>query len=1459
MSTLAEKLKKRRREEQEIRGYANSSRWYTGLSNAISFLERAETATDPLSRFSDAWAVAYNLFMMHGEPGDEEFRRFNSWVSSVKDSPGVRHHFVTTGDPLILAFRQAVERVKNILLKPQGLQELQSWAGKGVSPEKACRYFFTITRDIRNTAFHPGFNPTAPVKKAIGAAADCLLPIVAAAVEATIEHPVPNTTGKATAYRFFLYPFLKNSDGFFSDYYLERLFPDEELGAFPEDQSKELFKQISKQSDAKGASLQTADGEGTLSDWLDPVLFSVLGINAISGVRVVTEDAVFQPNLVLPKAGASGHKAGAELKGKDAGKSLSCMIWTLPWRVSLDSVATEPPFTSLPITEVVHRALAASEVPWAIITNGRQLRLLSRVTSHKPRCFLEADLVALIDRRTDAQAGRAFRFLLGLFSGRCFTEVDAAGQSLLDRVAEGSDRHGKEIGDELKANVFSALQELGEGFLDYLRANPTATSEWRDRRAPGMSREKFLTSDVLLDDIYHESLSLMYRLLFLFYAESRELLPLDNELYQTYSLESIRDDVHSVQDDPDPKRFYAKGNSDLWTRLKELFGFLDKGWGNVIPPYNGGLFDPKKHKFLETFAVGDYYLARAIDLLSRTKPRIGQNRGEGRKKVTYRDLDVRHLGSIYEGILEYTAHIADQEYVILREGSGASATEQYVAATELNRNQREQFTAWAAAVQENPENPRIPRGCKVNGSIETGQYYLAFGGRDSKRKSSGSYYTPDYVVQYIIENTLGPLIRGECRPKPEQMSTDLEAIGWKQSPQDTGALNSSRILELKVLDPAMGSGHFLVAATEFLARAYRDALFSEGLAPDEVRADQEFIRYKRIIAERCIYGVDLNPMAVELAKLSMWLFTMDPGRPLSFLDHHLKCGSAVLGAWVSEVSREPELDSRGKPLFRDTAGQAGLFEHHFKSKLPLMLRDVFDITRRETLSIQDVEDKKTLERAIEDLKRPFGVVADTWTAGALGLWSGAYLSLLTNLDALSTSPITPDGPRVLHWELEFPEVWFDEDGSRRDDPGFDAVVANPPWGATVSSIQRSFLMARYADIIVRIPNSYMYFVRQSERLMRKTGAMGFVLPDTVLAQPETQLLRDRLSMHFDLTRVVNLGSGVFLGSDGAEPTAPSCILCMVSPALDRDIGVLDISSSDSLTKPIHLASKQIQLVPRQAYFNVLPVSRFLAADELPRKLAIAAKCYARGRASLGAIRNDFSQGITTGGDYAFVVSEGDAKGIESTALRRTITGSFIEPYALQPCPLFVIYTDATFDPANNPGAMAHLAQHKAALLRKVETVQGVRPWFALHRSRDRMKLASQKIVIRQTGDHLTAAIDRTGLFVLDSVYFITVLPQHESTYRLEIIEALLNSSAWNFLYRLLVQESGRVFPQVKASNVDLLPVPLASELADLVVAIAHKATKGQHEEWKKAVDQTVSRVLGLTPGEHAYMTDVLAG
>jgi hypothetical protein len=1108
--SIADKLKKRRREEQEIRGYASSSRWYTGLSNSITFLERAETGEDALGRFGDAWGAAYNLFMMYGEPGDEEFKRFNSWITEVKDHPTVRSFFQRgEANQELASFRSSIERVKGKLLKAQGQQELYAW-GTQKSPDKACRYFFSIIRDMRNTVYHPNFNPDiGPVKKALATAADCLVPLAAAAAEALIEKPVAGTTGRTTAYRFFLYPFLKNSDGFFSDYYLERLLPDEELGAFPEDQAREALKFITKQLEAKGAGLKQADSEETLRNWCEPSLFEVLKMKPSPGVRIVSEDAVFEPTLVLRRSGSSALRG--EYRGKEAAKDIAALVWILPWRSTLDAVSTDPAFESVPVTEVVHRALVRSDVPWALVTNGHHVRLLNKASAHRPRCFLEADLAAMVDRRGDSQAVRAFRFFLGLFSGPSLTEFDENGKTRLERVAIGSERHGKEIGDELKQNVYSALEELGEGFLDYLHSHPTELDEWRHRKATNLSRERFLASDDLLEDIYHESLSLMYRLLFLFYAESRELLPVDNEVYQTYSLEALRDDVHSVLDDPDPKVFFAKGRTDLWQRLKDLFKFLDKGWNNIIPAYNGGLFDPDKHEFLEHLAVGDHYLAHAVDLLSRTRPRAGQSRGEGRKKVTYRDLDVRHLGSIYEGILEYSAHIADQDYVVMRTGSGSGSAEEYKDVTELSRDERQQLKEWREALTENPDNPRLPRGCKVTGLKETGQYYLVYGGRESKRKSSGSYYTPDYIVQYIVENTLGPLIRGECRPQLEVLSAGVEQqlkkIGVPEGRRRTGALTSDEILQLKVLDPAMGSGHFLVAATEFVARAYREACIREGKTLGEAGAEQEFIRAKRIIAERCIYGVDLNPMAVELAKLSMWLFTMDPGRPLSFLDHHLKCGNAIIGAWVKDLGQLQKFDRSGKPVAAEETGQGNLFDQQFRKNLPLMLKDILGIMRKETLTAEDIKAKKMLDREVEKLKAPFRNVADTWLATFLGEHPGDYLTLLSNPRiAVDRRPAAATQLRFFHWELEFPEVFFSPEGEKHGDAGFNCVVGNPPWASlkgkhgirSFDERQLNFLFAK-VGVNSYMPNLFEAFCLRVTQLLAIRSTFAFVVPDRITA------------------------------------------------------------------------------------------------------------------------------------------------------------------------------------------------------------------------------------------------------------------------------------------------------------------------------------------------------------------------
>ncbi len=856
--------------------------------------------------------------------------------------------------------------------------------------------------------------------------------------------------------------------------------PDQELADFDDDALKETLKQLNRSHGQISPSLiPHTTVSPTLEQWCQPVLFPALGIEAQTGTRIVTESGIFEPAgvIALPEQAVQ-----AEYQGKAARRDLACLVWVLPWRSSnLDAIPAEQeqlseeesPFAGLTYMEIAQRSLLASDVPWGIVTNGCKLRLLSKGTAHKPRAFVEMDLEAVIQQRGTQEGKLAFRYLLGLFAGESFTVLDDKDRTRLDRVLQESDRHGQEISDELKQNVFRALEELGDGFLEYMKARPDEVTAF--------SAEYILEptpSDALLTEVYQESMSLMYRLLFLFYAESRDMLPMEDELYrETYSLEAIRDEIISVVDDPDPTQFFGKGSLALWGRLQELFALVEQGGlGNRIPAYDGGLFDPENHPFLVTFAVGDYYLARAIDLLSRTRPSKNRPRGEGRKKVTYRDLDVRHLGSIYEGILEYSAHIATEELAIMQRGAGGKKYEEYVGVSELKADELGQLAEYKAALAEDPENPRLPNRCKVAGVKEPGQYFLVFGGRESKRKSSGSYYTPDYIVQYIVENTLGPLVRGENR------EGDLH----------NKLLTAEEILELKVLDPAMGSGHFLVAATEFLARAYGEALIRAGRDDDGVMSEEEFIRYKRIVAERCIYGVDINPMAVELAKLSMWLFTMDKSRPLSFLNYQFKSGNALAGASLDNLEELP------------------LFEYHFKTKVPIMIGILFQILQRETDSIQDINAKKSLEIEIESLKKPFRKILDAWFEKLFNQSNHNYYAFLSDFNlAIDFQSKFSQDHNIFHWEISFPEIYFDENAQNLDCPGFDAVIGNPPYG--FHQIHGDSIKEYFRSFYKTIGGSfeqYFLFYERTLSLLKTGGIHGFIVPITWLTVPSAKKLRE---------------------------------------------------------------------------------------------------------------------------------------------------------------------------------------------------------------------------------------------------------------------------------------------------------------------------------------------------------------
>jgi hypothetical protein len=507
----------------------------------------------------------------------------------------------------------------------------------------------------------------------------------------------------------------------------------------------------------------------------------------------------------------------------------------------------------------------------------------------------------------------------------------------------------------------------------------------------------------------------------------------------------------------------------------------------------------------------------------------------------------------------------------------------------------------------------------------------------------------------------------------------------------------------------------------------------------------------------------------------------------------------------------------------------------------------------ETESIQDVAEKKAWEKAVKDTKAPFNRLANIWIKSNWDKPDGNYFNYLTDLSTINTSK-EEKSFKTFHWEIEFPEVWYEPSGQRKDIGGFDAICQNPPWGASYHQKTRTFLNKVFHDIIVRIPNSYIYFVGQASRLVKPGGSLGVVIPDTILAQPETEALRYHFKEMYTLNKVVNLGGGVFVQPDGSQPTAPSCIICLSKSQTKGKLDVLNLSPYAKEEKSSALKSATPEKIENSKYFD-LPGLKFLATNDLENKLNLFRKMYFPERVYFREIREDLSQGVTTGGDYAFVVNSSKIEYLflDSTHVKKTLTGSYIKPYTILDSPLRIIYANAEFDPSRNLEIMNHLDQFKSRLSNKSETKAGIRPWYRLHRQRDEKKLTSEKILIRQTGDRLIAAIDKEGIYILDSIYFITIKEEYLADYPLELIEAVLNSTAWNFLYVLLTQETGRVFSQVKAGNIDCLPLPHQSRLEAILNCLGRKE-KG----WQDKVDLQVSLAFDLNHDDHDLMKRLIS-
>ncbi len=740
---------------------------------------------------------------------------------------------------------------------------------------------------------------------------------------------------------------------------------------------------------------------------------------------------------------------------------------------------------------------------------------------------------------------RAFHSLLGV---RRFFGVSTDG-TLLALLKESANDQ-QEVTDQLGYQVREAVEVLVQSF-DALDKE----SNWS------------LLKGVKPTDLYDSALTIMMRLVFLFSAEERGLLHLGTALYDNnYAVSTLQEQLQEVADRHGEE--VLERRFDAWTRLLATFRAVHGGIRHqdlMMQAYGGSLFDPDRYPFLEGRTAGSAWRSMASEPLavnnrvvlhllnSLQRLRIKAGGATETRRVSFRALGVENIGHVYEGLLDHTAvrtsepvlglkgtrnkeaevslatleSLAEQgrEKLVefLKEETGRSLAALRKALDEVSLldehkllvacGQSEMLLArlrpFATLIREDSfERPLVV----LDGSI-----YVTAG---TTRRSTGTHYTPPSLTEPIVRHTLEPLVyKGPAEGVPREQ--------WKlKSPKE--------LLDLKVCDMAMGSGAFLVQACRYLAERLTEAWeneerkhpgqvlitpdgkFSEGapserLVPED--ATERIAIARRVVADRCLYGVDINPMAVEMAKLSLWLVTVDRDRPFNFLDHAFKCGDSLLG--ITSLIQLENFSLRPGGGKQQVFATLNLWRYIEGAK---QKREVLEAMPSDTP--EQVAAKATLYAEAEESVDKLNAAADVLVAFELrGLTGKTYeVEREATLDqmmqhwtqgqsALETYACQEiKNRRCLHWALSFPEAT-----SR----GFDAFVGNPPFmgGRLIGRAMGEdypALISLIRNQAVGSPDLCAYFILRAYWLLSGFGALGMIATKTISETGTRSVCLDQL-------------------------------------------------------------------------------------------------------------------------------------------------------------------------------------------------------------------------------------------------------------------------------------------------------------------------------------------------------------
>ena len=838
------------------------------------------------------------------------------------------------------------------------------------------------------------------------------------------------------------------------------------------------------------------------------------------------------------------------------------LIATYPSETKLEVPLKNDKWAASPLERMV-TLCRSTEVPFGLVTNGERWTFINAKVGQSTTYASWYSRIWI----QEVDTLRAFVSLLGI--RRFYAPEEEQLSTILARSLDMQ----QEISSKLSEQVGQAIEVLVQSL---------------DR---SQQSDNSLLKDIAPPELYEAGLTVMMRLVFLLCAEERDLLLSDEPLYESnYALSPLRSQLSEEADRHGPE--VLERRHDAWPRLLALFRAVYGGIEHEslrLPPLGGSLFDPDRFPFLEGRTKGTSWkdadsLPLPIDnrtvllLLEALQVLDGQT-------LSYRALDVEHIGYVYEGLLERTVNRLAKPSLKLIANKGATQTVFSIDELEtwqvsgnivdkLSECLKRTKNAISNSLNKSADAKTLERliiACGEDRELadrmsvfaeliatDTWGYPRAYQAdsyvvaNHSGRRDSGSHYTPKSLTEAIVEETLTPIVyNGPANGVPKDK--------WQLK-------SSEQLLELKVCDPAMGSGAFLVQVCRWLSERLIEAWSieeendkfvcidghvhqdSSGRDPMPEEKEERLIQARRLIAERCLYGVDLNPLAVELAKLSIWLITVAKGRPFGFLDHNFKHGDSLLGVTNLDQITHLHIDpKRGKKVHR------GLFNRHkqIQDALALAVEKRKALRELPILDIFDVQRMETLDTEAKEILEPAELVADSVVGEALAAsdatnldnkmkiradeaarhLSGDLISRQMLIDE-TRSALAVDNPsgniprKPFHWAMEFPEVFI------RVNSGFDAMVGNPPFigGQKITGVMgtayREYLVNYIAEGMRGPSDIVAYFFLKAYSLLRQGGCLGLI---------GTKTISEGVTKSVGLEQIITKKSGTIYSSTPKKP------------------------------------------------------------------------------------------------------------------------------------------------------------------------------------------------------------------------------------------------------------------------------------------------------------------------------------